>query len=60
LIRRDGTSSRRLYALGPKTKGALWEIVGVPDIRKQAAKLAAHLNSIVATMRRERSAGAHH
>jgi uncharacterized NAD(P)/FAD-binding protein YdhS len=30
----------RLYALGPLTKGAFWEIVAVPDIRDQAAGLA--------------------
>lgn len=29
-----------LYALGPLTKGAFWEIVAVPDIRGQAAGVA--------------------
>jgi len=32
--------SPALYALGPLTKGAFWEIVAVPDIRGQAARVA--------------------
>ncbi|HEX8261272.1 MAG TPA: FAD/NAD(P)-binding protein [Allosphingosinicella sp.] len=32
--------SPALYALGPLTKGAFWEIVAVPDIRGQAAAVA--------------------
>ena len=35
----DGASPA-LYALGPLTKGAFWEIVAVPDIRGQAASVA--------------------
>lgn len=30
----------RLWAIGPLTKGAFWEIVAVPDIRTQAAAVA--------------------
>jgi uncharacterized NAD(P)/FAD-binding protein YdhS len=30
----------RLWALGPLTKGAFWEIVAVPDIREQCASVA--------------------
>ena len=30
----------RAWALGPLTKGALWEIVAVPDIRGQVADVA--------------------
>jgi uncharacterized NAD(P)/FAD-binding protein YdhS len=30
----------RLWALGPLTKGRYWEIIAVPDIREQAAKVA--------------------
>jgi uncharacterized NAD(P)/FAD-binding protein YdhS len=33
-------ASPALYALGPLTKGAFWEIVAVPDIRDQAAAVA--------------------
>jgi uncharacterized NAD(P)/FAD-binding protein YdhS len=29
-----------VWALGPLTKGAYWEIVAVPDIRGQAAAVA--------------------
>ena len=40
----DGDSrvegSERLWAVGPLTKGAFWEIVAVPDIRTQAAAVA--------------------
>jgi uncharacterized NAD(P)/FAD-binding protein YdhS len=32
--------ARRLWAVGPLTKGAFWEIVAVPDIRAQAAGVA--------------------
>ena len=33
-------AGERLWALGPLTKGRYWEIVAVPDIREQAAKVA--------------------
>jgi uncharacterized NAD(P)/FAD-binding protein YdhS len=33
-------ASPALYAIGPLTKGAFWEIVAVPDIRGQAAGVA--------------------
>lgn len=33
-------ASPALYALGPLTRGAFWEIVAVPDIRGQAAGVA--------------------
>jgi uncharacterized NAD(P)/FAD-binding protein YdhS len=35
-----GGGGPALYALGPLTKGAFWEIVAVPDIRGQAAGIA--------------------
>lgn len=34
-----------LYALGPMRKATLWESTAVPEIRQQAAALAAHLAS---------------
>lgn len=43
VIHRDGTASQRIYAVGPITSGVFWEIVAVPDIRQQVAKLAGHL-----------------
>jgi uncharacterized NAD(P)/FAD-binding protein YdhS len=35
-----GTGEPGLFAIGPMTRGALWEIVAVPDIRGQTAALA--------------------
>jgi len=39
----DGTSNDWLYALGPMTRGAFWEIVAVPDIRVQSWSVARRL-----------------
>lgn len=36
----DGTANERLFAVGPMTRGAHWEIVAVPDIRRQVLDLA--------------------
>ena len=41
LIGRDGAANLDLYAVGPITRGAFWEITSVPDIRIQAAQCAA-------------------
>jgi uncharacterized NAD(P)/FAD-binding protein YdhS len=41
LIGRDGAPRPGLFGLGPVTRGALWEIIAVPDIRVQAPKVAA-------------------
>ncbi|MGX1324671.1 putative NAD(P)/FAD-binding protein YdhS [Bradyrhizobium sp. USDA 377] len=46
IIDRDGSPSRRLYAVGPLTRAAFWEIIAVPDIRQQCAELAARLRAI--------------
>lgn len=43
VLRADGAPSDRLYAVGPITSGTFWEIVAVPDIRQQVAKLAGNL-----------------
>jgi uncharacterized NAD(P)/FAD-binding protein YdhS len=37
----EGQASRRLFAIGPMSQAAFWEITAVPDIRLQAAELAA-------------------
>lgn len=39
----DGTPTPGLFAVGPLTKGAFWEIVAVQHIRGQVATLAARL-----------------
>ncbi|HEX8527614.1 FAD/NAD(P)-binding protein [Allosphingosinicella sp.] len=36
-----GWASETLYALGPLTRGAFWEMVAVPDIRGQIERVAA-------------------
>ncbi len=43
VIRADGTPSSRLSAIGPVSRAAFWEITAVPDIREQAASLAARI-----------------
>ena len=47
LLNADGGISRRLFAVGPVTKGAFWEITAVPDIRRQCEALARHLATLV-------------
>jgi uncharacterized NAD(P)/FAD-binding protein YdhS len=42
---RSGTASPLLYAVGPLTRAAFWEIMAVPDIRVQCAELARHLQA---------------
>jgi len=44
-IAADGTANDWLYALGPMTRGAFWEIVAVPDIRAHAWTLARRLSN---------------
>jgi uncharacterized NAD(P)/FAD-binding protein YdhS len=44
-IAADGTPNGNLYALGPMTRGAFWEIVAVPDIRQQTWNLARRLSN---------------
>ena len=44
-IAADGTGNDWLYALGPMTRGAFWEIVAVPDIRQQTWNLARRLSN---------------
>jgi uncharacterized NAD(P)/FAD-binding protein YdhS len=40
LVGADGMLSSHLFAVGPLTKGAFWEIVAVPDIRHQVRDVA--------------------
>ena len=39
----DGRVSPTLSVAGPPTRGTFWEIVAVPDLREQVARLARHL-----------------
>jgi uncharacterized NAD(P)/FAD-binding protein YdhS len=43
LIDRAGEAAADLFALGPITKGAFWEIIAVPDLRVACEAMAARL-----------------
>jgi uncharacterized NAD(P)/FAD-binding protein YdhS len=43
IVRADGIPSQRLFAIGPLTRAAFWEIIAIPDIRNQCAALADQL-----------------
>ena len=47
LLNRQGAISRRLFAVGPVTKGTFWEMTAGPDIRRQTEKLAEYLAGLV-------------
>ncbi|HKR89691.1 MAG TPA: FAD/NAD(P)-binding protein [Phenylobacterium sp.] len=47
-----GVAQRGLYAVGPLTRSAFWEITAVPDIRSQAATVARDLLAELAARRR--------
>lgn len=51
LIDKAGRLQRRLYAVGPITRGTFWEITSVPDIRAQAEQVA--LTALTAARRVE-------
>jgi uncharacterized NAD(P)/FAD-binding protein YdhS len=42
-----GVASDRLFAVGPLTKGAWWEITSVPDIRNQCQSMARALGGVL-------------
>jgi uncharacterized NAD(P)/FAD-binding protein YdhS len=48
MIGSDDASTANLYGLGPLTRGALWEVTAVPDIRIQAQRLAARIAADIA------------
>lgn len=43
LIDASGEPSARIFAIGPLTRAAFWEIVAVPDIRTQCHRLTEHI-----------------
>lgn len=43
LLSASGKASDRLFAIGPTSRAAFWEITAIPDIREQTQKLAATL-----------------
>jgi uncharacterized NAD(P)/FAD-binding protein YdhS len=44
ILNRAGVASQRLFAVGPLTRSAFWEIIAIPDIANQCMVLAARLN----------------
>jgi len=44
IINRAGVPSQRLFAVGPLTRAAFWEIIAVPDITSQCMALAERLH----------------
>ncbi len=48
-----GRESESIYAMGPVTSGTFWEIVAIPDIRKQAQNLAETLRARAGLSRNE-------
>ncbi len=50
-LSKDGSISRRVFAVGPVTKGTFWEMTAVPDIRQQAEFLAGQLASLTKPVR---------
>ena len=51
----DGAVTRGFYVVGPLTRGAVWEMTSVPDIRLQAAEAA---QSILAELPRRAASAA--
>ncbi len=45
LVDASGKASQRLLAVGPVTRAAFWEILAIPDIRVQAAAIAARISA---------------
>lgn len=45
VLHADGESDERLFAIGPMTRGAFWEIVAVPDLRRQVWDVARYLSN---------------
>ena len=45
VIARNGAPSRRLFAIGPASRAAFWEITAIPDIRDQVARLVGLLEA---------------
>jgi uncharacterized NAD(P)/FAD-binding protein YdhS len=43
LVDADGLGARGMYAVGAARRGVDWEVAAVPDIRRQAVRLAEHL-----------------
>jgi uncharacterized NAD(P)/FAD-binding protein YdhS len=49
ILNHDGVPSPRLFAVGPLTRAAFWEIIAIPDIRNQCAALSVQLARVSET-----------
>jgi uncharacterized NAD(P)/FAD-binding protein YdhS len=47
LINVSGEPSTRIFAIGPLTRAAFWEIVAIPDIRAQCHRLTEHICALL-------------
>ncbi len=54
VINRSGVPSERLFAVGPVTRPAFWEIIAIPDICEQCMALANRLCRALPTPARQR------
>ena len=45
IVGHSGKPSKRLFAVGPLTRAAFWEVVAIPDIRVQCAQLAKQIKA---------------
>jgi uncharacterized NAD(P)/FAD-binding protein YdhS len=54
VISRSGATSERIFAVGPVTRPAFWEIIAIPDICEQCVALANRLCRSLPTAARQR------
>jgi len=54
---KQGEVSRNLFAIGTLSKGTFWEMVAVPDIRRQCEVLAGHLAGLLLALDAEGAEG---
>jgi uncharacterized NAD(P)/FAD-binding protein YdhS len=47
LVGQSGEPSTRIFAIGPLTRAAFWEINAIPDIRAQCHRLTAHIATVL-------------
>ncbi len=52
VLERTGRASDRIFAIGPVSRAAFWEITAIPDIRTQTEKLAKVLAQEMSTAQR--------
>ena len=45
LLDADGVAARDVYAVGAARRGVEWEVAAIPDLRRQAVRLARHLDA---------------